>query len=249
MNDNFKTFNDLELIEYLRNFLISRATGAEFDEPAYIYIRNKLINNKAYEKYLPRWIKTCRDEDSFWNFIKSQFPSYQERRVFINEELSNLLYFVETNSTSPIDSSITFDETHLHEQWQKALDRKQVEPEGAITSARALIESVLKFILDEQNIDYNENSELSILYKEVAKTLNLAPEQHQEQVFKQILGGASGVISGLGSMRNKLGDAHGKSKRRIKPSERHSELAVNLAGSMAIFLFKTFKNMNSKKNQ
>lgn len=104
-----------------------------------------------------------------------------------------------------------------------------------------MIESILKYILDEQEIKYNDGAELPDLYKEVAKSLNLAPEQHQEQIFKQILGGKSGIISGLGALRNKLGDAHGKSKKSIKPSERHSELAVNLAGSMAIFLFKTFK--------
>ena len=30
----------------------------------------------------------------------------------------------------------------------------------------------------------------------------------------------------------------------LKPKERHSELAVNLAGTMAIFLFKTYKDAN-----
>lgn len=246
MINGIKGYSDLELVEYLQNFLTARATGGEFDDPAYKFIRNKLIMNKTYEKYLPQWIKTCREETSFWGFIKNKYPTYQERRDFINEAFSELLYFIETNNTSPINNSITFDETHLHEQWQKALERKQLEPEGAITSARTLIESVLKYILDEQKIGYSENTELSILYKEVANSLNLAPEQHQEQIFKQILGGANGIISGLGALRNKLGDAHGKSKRSIKPSERHSELAVNLAGSMAVFLFKTFKNKKAK---
>lgn len=31
-----------------------------------------------------------------------------------------------------------------------------------------------------------------------------------------------------------------QSKTKIKPKERHSELAVNLAGSMAMFLYKTY---------
>jgi hypothetical protein len=38
-----------------------------------------------------------------------------------------------------------------------------------------------------------------------------------------------------------LGDAHGTIKSKIKPAERHSELAVNLAGTMAIFIFKTYQ--------
>jgi hypothetical protein len=139
-----------------------------------------------------------------------------------------------------LEKAIQFDEEHIYTQWQKAMKRKSNDPEGAITIARTLIESTLKYILDEQQISYNENSELSELYKKVAKSLNLAPEQHQEKIFKQILGGASGIISGLGFLRNKLGDAHGKSKVQVKPKERHSELAVSLAGSMALFLYKTY---------
>lgn len=134
-----------------------------------------------------------------------------------------------------------------HTQWQKALERRQTEPEGAITLARTLVESILKHILDEQSLGYNDGAELPDLYKEVAKSLNLAPEQHQEQIFKQILGGASGIVSGLGALRNKLGDVHGKSKNSIKPSERHSEFAVNLAGTIAVFLFKTYRETKDLK--
>jgi len=65
----------------------------------------------------------------------------------------------------------------------------------------------------------------------------------QEQVFKQILGNANGVISGLGEVGNKLGDSHGSGKTKIKPKEKHSELAVNLAGSMAIFIYKIYKDL------
>ena len=34
-----------------------------------------------------------------------------------------------------------------------------------------------------------------------------------------------GVVSGLGMLRNKLGDAHGSGKAKVKPKERHAELA------------------------
>ena len=195
---------------------------------------------------MPAWIETCRDTDQFWGFIKVKFDTYAERRTYIWNEFSPLLNFLESNKTIPIDE-VKFNEFHIHEQWEKALERKKSDPEGAITTARTLIESTLKYILDENGIKYKDNSDLSELYKEVAKSLNLAPEQHQEQIFKQILGGANGIISGLGSLRNKLGDAHGKSKINIKPKERHSELAVNLAGTMALFLYETFKEQEERQ--
>ena len=44
------------------------------------------------------------------------------------------------------------------------------------------------------------------------------------------------MVEGLGTMRNKLSDAHGRGKRPVKPSARHAALAVNLAGATATFL-------------
>lgn len=247
--DQINGLNEFQLVEYFQDGLIARATGDNFDNQFYTSVRNRLLSNKTIEKFLPEWVKTKRTIDQFWTFIKGRFSTYQERREFLWEEFASVLNYLETKSTSPLQESIVFDEAHIHTQWQKAIERKQLEPEGAITSARTLIESVLKYILDEQDIKYNDGAELPDLYKEVAKSLNLAPEQHQEQIFKQILGGSSGIISGLGALRNKLGDAHGKSKNSVKPSERHSELAVNLAGAMAIFLYKTFKENKNQKDE
>jgi len=85
--------------------------------------------------------------------------------------------FIElVNIESPLSTTIVFDETHIHSQLEKAIERKSRDPEGAITMAKTLIESLLKHILSEQNISHNDNLELSELYKEVAKLLNLAPE-------------------------------------------------------------------------
>ena len=233
--------NEFQLVEYFQDGVVSRATGGDFNSQSYTLARAKLLGNKTLENLLPSWIRGNRTIDQFWIFIKGRFATYQERREFLWNEFRPVLEYLENTSTSPLVESIAFNEVHIHTQWKKAIERIQLEPEGAITSARTLIESVLIYILDEQEISYNNTAELPELYREVAKSLNLAPELHQEQIFKQILGGASGIVSGLGALRNKLGDAHGKSKKSVRPSERHSELAVNLAGAMAIFLFKTFK--------
>jgi Abortive infection C-terminus len=77
------------------------------------------------------------------------------------------------------------------------------------------------------------------LYKLAAKTLRLAPDQYSEDVFKQILGGCATVIDGLGSLRNKFSDAHGRGRLPVRPAARHAELAVNLAGALALFLVST----------
>ncbi|MDP6642843.1 MAG: abortive infection family protein [Rhodospirillales bacterium] len=79
------------------------------------------------------------------------------------------------------------------------------------------------------------------MYGNTAKLMSLAPSQHTEEVFKAILGGCHTVVQNLGTLRNKLGDAHARGGKPVKPSQRHAALAVNLAGSMAIFLVETWQ--------
>lgn len=244
MNDELKhieSLNNFELVQYFQDHLIMRATGDSFDSETYIKCRIKLVENNTITHLLPKWVNSNRTIDQFWTFIKARFSKYQERREFLWKEFEELLTHLEKNVKSPLTELLVFDEAHIHILWKKAIERKENDPEGAITSARTLIESVLKHILDDQFIFYNDSADLPTLYKEVAKFLNLAPELHNEGIFKQILGGVSSVVTGLGALRNKLGDAHGKSKTNVKPSVRHSELAVNLAGSMAIFLYRTYR--------
>jgi hypothetical protein len=137
-----------------------------------------------------------------------------------------------------------FDAAHVQAAWSKALDRRSSDPEGAITSARTLIESVCKHILDEAKVSYDDTADLPKLYKQTAEILKLAPSQHTEQIFKQILGGCTSVVEGLGSLRNRLSDAHGKGRIGIKPAPRHAELAVNLSGTLANYLLATWEARN-----
>jgi hypothetical protein len=240
--ENIASLSNQELVEFLQDGLISRATGGEFENDSYTYVRKLILEKKIGSKLLPKWIFKNRNLDMFWPFIKNKFGNYAERRAFIWEEFGPLIDHLESNNNLPLDDNIEFNEDFIQELWHKALERKNSDPEGAITTARTLIETILKHVLDEFKIPYSASADLSELYKSVAKELNLAPEQHHEQIFKQILGGANGIIGGLGALRNKLGDAHGKAKNQIKPSERHSELAINMAGSIGVFIYKTYKS-------
>jgi hypothetical protein len=132
----------------------------------------------------------------------------------------------------------------IHEYWQKALERVHNDPEGAITSARTLVETVCKYVLENKGIAFKEDGDLQKLYKQTASALNLSPDQHGEDIFKQILSGSANVVNGLAALRNAFGDAHGKSKKYIKPKARHAKLAVGFAGTLSTFLIETFEEQN-----
>jgi hypothetical protein len=236
----------IEKLETIQNMLVAHATGVAADNEEYITLRAELVSEPSIARSLPHMVKTCRDLSQFWAFIQPKFAHYQERREYIWSEFSPLLDNLDakpddTPSDLPVSMVIKqFDADYIYQVWQNALARRDEDPEGAITVARTLLESVCKHILDKQGAVYDDNFDLPKLYKLTSEQLNLAPSQHTEKIFKQILGGCQTVIEGLGALRNKLGDAHGKGKRSVRPVARHAELAVNLAGAMATYLIRTW---------
>src|SRR6266498_1532140 len=79
-----------------------------------------------------------------------------------------------------------FNSSYMQEVWSKALVRRETDPEGAVTSARALLESVCKHILDSANKEFREGTPLPLLYKETAKLLEMAPSHNLAPVFNTI---------------------------------------------------------------
>lgn len=234
-------------VEYVQNMLVSQATGGHSDNEDYKRIRTELTSEPRLQSYLPQFLNSNRDLSQFWQFIKSKFGTYQERREYLWQSFAPALKFLEMPNGNPADEIVTqtvinFNAEYVNVAWQKSLQRRFDDPEGAITSARSFLESVCKHILDAQAITYEEGVELPKLYKLVAENLNLSPGQHTEPILKQILGGCQTVVEGLGAMRNKLSDSHGRRSTQPKPAPRHAELAVNLAGTMANFLIQTFED-------
>lgn len=233
----------IEKVESLKNMLVSKSTGGTPQDRDYKQLRTELINEPRIASKLPQFVRTCRDLMEFWGVI-SKIEKYAPRREFLRQQFDPVLSVLESEARAPSDASAQaviqqVNSTNVHDAWRKALERRATDPEGAITAARTLLETVCKHVLDESNITYDDTMDLPKLHALVAKQLNLAPSQHSEHVFKQILGGCHSVVEGLGALRNRLSDAHGIGRAGVRPAARHAELAVNLAGTMATFLIAT----------
>lgn len=252
---NKRPFSESALDKVVRfqNGLIARATGSDFDGGDAIYqeLRRYLTEHSELRLKTPHFVRQCSDVAQFWSFIKHEYSTYAERRRFIWNALRPLIEYLETQDRTPGVIPITevleaFDPEHVQAAWQKALDRRTTDPEGAITAARTLIETVCKHILDDTRTPYQDDADPAKLWALAAEKLNLAPHQQQEQVFRSILGNCQSVVNYLATIRNRVGDAHGQGRRQVKPKPRHAELAVNLAGTMAAFLVSTWQEHNSK---
>lgn len=234
-------------IKLLESVLLLACEGSRgpVDNWNYTELRRELMRDPVLGRLLPDFVRSCRDLGHFWPLIKGVDGTWAVRRQFVRDAMTPLFNHLEGINAAPVDAVASdvlqsFDPEGVHAVWQKALERRLTDPEGAITSARTLLETVCKRILDQCPVEYDEGADLPALYRQAASVLNLAPTQHSEEAFRRILGGATSVVEGLGSLRNKIGDAHGKGGLPVRPSARHAQLAVNMAGTVATFMIETW---------
>lgn len=128
---------------------------------------------------------------------------------------------------------------YIVEQLEKSEARLQSEDyDGAITTARALVEGILKALdarLPGEKIE--AKGDLPKLYKAVSRKLNLNPSEHDVESIKLILRGLANTVYGLATLRNTMGDAH---PRSFRPRRHHAQLAVNVARTITDFLAETY---------
>ena len=185
-----------------------------------------------------------------WSYVKAQTEprdTYESRRVSSAQKFEPLLSALETLAASPLDDVVSvriedLGADSVARDWSRALARRTDDPEGAITAARALVESVCKTILDDLEVSSASGMNLPKLYRATAGALKLSPQQRSDEQIKRILGGCASAVEGLGSLRNRSGDAHGKGRSTYNLGGRHAALAVNLAGTIATFLIETHEH-------
>ena len=240
----------IECVLQLKSIMIDRVTydqgGAE-SSSLYADIRQMLMRNENVRDRLPRAVRMCRLLDDLWDFIQPDFPTYASRRVYFHDEFDPLMTFLEERASNPasdaMDASFQdFSIAGVRTIWQKAIERIDNDPEGAITAARSLVESVCKHVLEESGEQFNDWDNI---YRQTSQLLNLAPDQQSEQSFRQLSGACNSIVGSLNEIRNRFGDAHGRGSSDAVPSARHAELAVNVAASLAIFIIRTRSEENT----
>ena len=170
------------------------------------------------------------------NFPIRRKPSLQQRKQ-LEVMLTN--FVIDPHVSSALQR---LNSTYVMNTWQRAIARcVDGDPQGAITAARTLLESICKHILDSMGSSYDENADLPRLYYLAAQELNIAPNQQTEENLRRVFGSCQNIINGVAALRNQLGDAHGTGRIGVEPSPYLDILAVNLAGSLAIFLVQVWE--------
>lgn len=234
------------VVKSFQEVTIDLSTGARIDYAVWEDARNALLAQPELTRTIPEWIVKNRWGGQFWQFIKAQSDTYAGRREFIWSSIAPLFDVIRKGATLPTARSLeplldVCSSGDVSDAWARIQTRKGSDPEGTITAARALLESTCKYILDQLRVEYGDADDLPKLYGQVAAAMKLGPQDHNEQVFKQVLSGCFSVVNGMAAIRNTLGDAHGKGRRTPRPALRHATLAANLGGAIATFLIATYE--------
>jgi hypothetical protein len=238
-------FNAYATAEGLQDVILSWLNDGFMDAAEYKRLRKLLFETPSVAKQVPDFIRDRRDPREVQQYLNTNYDNTSDKREFVWLTFRPLLETLEFSGT-PVEQSTSqllqrLGMPAVYESWTRALSRYQSDPAGAITAARSLLENVCKHILDDLQLAYESSADLPKLYRMTAEALQIAPHQHTELVFKQILGGCTAVVEGLGALRNRVGDAHGAGPRPIRPAPRHAQLAIDLAGTVASYLFATWE--------
>lgn len=237
----------LERAMVLRNGLVALCEGrGNMNDAVYRLLRREFMNDSPVSSLVPQFVRTAQDTGAMWAFLKDYAGQWEPRRQFVRDQFAPMIDRLERGAaladTVISDTLTSFDAEAITAAWNKALARREADPTGAITAARTLLETVCKHLLEDEagNPSYGPTDDLPKLYRMASERLNIAPSQHSEDAFRRILGGATSIVEGLGTLRNRVGDAHAPGGRKpVKVAARHAALAVNMAGSMALFLMET----------
>lgn len=236
----------LDKVEAFQDLLVAYATGTRYDPHEYRHRRAELLRDSAVKSLLPQFVVDCQSAQQYWVYIRDLFSSYEERRVYLYSQFEPLLLAISADPTLPIEEMVSnalkiVDWNHVQRAWVKVQGRRLSDPDGAITAARTLVETVCKHILDELQEPYSVRDDLPSLYSKTANRLRLAASQQTSDTVRRLMGGCHTIVDGMSALRNQLGDAHGTGADSPDVDPCLVELAVTLAGALATFLIRKFE--------
>lgn len=149
-----------------------------------------------------------------------------------------------------VDTTIGLDAPGLHRQIERLQGSVDDDPDLAIGTAKELIETTCKTILEERGVPFGESDDISKLAKETRKVLGLVPDNIPEaakgsETIRRLLSNLGNLVQGLAELRNLYGTGHGKAGKSKGLLPRHARLAVGAASTLVTFLFDTHKERDT----
>ena len=199
------------------------------------------------------------ESDSIVGTLLGELIDYsQERERFQNPKLAEECRVITESLLSgglnmvPLEVlSKKFDKRHLYKQIERMKSSVDSDPELAIGTAKELIETCCKTIMEERGKPFEGSPDVAKLTKVTLKELDLVPESIADStrgsdVIRRILQNLGAIGNGLAELRGLYGTGHGREAGASGLHPRHARMAVGAASTLAIFLFDTHTERKTK---
>jgi hypothetical protein len=243
---------DLDKLEFICIKIATGKADPNTDFNIYTKLRKELLGDSTLSPLVHWTIKDSFDPMDYYNCLQSKFKTYRERREAIVNEFAPLIkkarettrLFLAPEMSKQIEG---VNSTYLKENWQKIIDRAPSDSSGCITSARGLIESTLKFILNESGEELGKNNQMSDLLKRVKDKLFPNFPNEPEEIQK-IFYSVSLVVDKIKDLRNAYGDAHGHIDKEGRLDTLSATFIANMSMSICSFLLEAFELYKNQAN-
>lgn len=167
------------------------------------------------------------------------------------ENAGRSMRLVEIAETAPVTGELSamaagIDFDTVSRDLDRALRAAAADPELAVTSACAVVESVCRSILVELELGFPAKQDISSLYRAVRDPLGLDPlkEGLAPEIVNDVKAALSGLVTSvqaIGSLRTHVGGAHGKERGFRRIDARIAKLALHSASAIALFIIETWQ--------
>lgn len=182
--------------------------------------KSKFPDPKDHERAVAV-LTQCLANDGFTYRDRKILPKGQAHLAALNAAVSHL------------------DLPELQTQLQRLRDSDEQDPALAIGTAKELVETTCKTILNARGIAFDERGDdLLELVKATRTALRLMPEDVPSaakgvETMRRLLGNLGNVAQGLAELRNLYGTGHGRAGSARGLAARHARLAVGLRGHIS----------------
>lgn len=139
--------------------------------------------------------------------------------------------------------------THVAQQITRMEASVENDPDLAIGTAKELVETCCKSILQDRAVEIPKRANLTKLVKLASAELKLTPADIPDsaraiETIKRLLSNLATITQGIAELRNAYGTGHGKVGTTKGLTARHARLAVGAASTLAVFLAETHQERN-----
>ena len=191
------------------------------------------------------------DEDESRTLVELFNQELREEGFEIIEKTSvfgNALYEATGINPTTIDAlnqlrdlANTLNSEYINRSIVRMLTAVKDDPELAIGSAKELVETICKTILDDKGIPRTDRENVPQLVRMTLDTIRPANEflidQESEQIVIEAVASLATIALNIARLRNKHGTGHGKDAEKVEIDPIYATLAVNAASTIALFFY------------